>query len=80
LFSLGTEEGTKMSILNDPRVQKFGEDGYEVDTTDGPIRVLPNEAMGWGLYVGPRLDLVMTPAGPAIGYESAEDAVGAVLP
>jgi hypothetical protein len=66
------------SILDNPRVTRLGTSGYEVATDDGPIRVLPNEAMGWGLYVGPKLDLVFTSGGPAIGFDSAEDAIAAV--
>jgi len=69
-----------MTILNDPRVKPFGSSGgYEITTDDGSIQVLPNDALGWGLYVGTNLDLIMTGSGPAIGFESAEDAIGAVL-
>ncbi|GAA0494363.1 hypothetical protein Ade02nite_20370 [Paractinoplanes deccanensis] len=67
-----------MSILDDPCVQPFG-GGFEVTTDAGPVRVLPNEALGWGLYVGDRLNLVMTSSGPAIGFQSAEAAIEAVL-
>lgn len=70
------------SILDDPRVTRFGDSGgYEVTTDGGDMfRVLPNEAMGWGIYYGPNLDLLITQSGPAIGIGSAEEAIGALLP
>jgi hypothetical protein len=67
-----------MSILNDPRVTARS-DGYAISTDNGPIYALPNDALGWGLYHGPRLDMVMNLSGPAIGLASAEAAVEAVL-
>ncbi len=68
-----------MSILNDSRVKPFGVDGHEVTTDGDPVRVLPNKLMGWGLYTGDRLDVVFIDGAAAIGYESAEAAVEAVL-
>lgn len=67
------------SILNDPRVKPFGTDGHEVTTDNGVFQVLPSEALGWGLYVGPKLDMVFSSGGPVIGFESAEAVIEAVL-
>jgi hypothetical protein len=67
-------------MLDDPRVQPYGSDEHEVTTDSGDaVRVLPNDVMGWGLYTGERLELVLTEHGPAIGYASVEAAITAVL-
>nr|WP_221374460.1 hypothetical protein [Actinoplanes polyasparticus] len=68
-----------MSILSDSRVKPFGADGHEVTTDQGVFRILPNDALGWGIYTGEHLNLVMTESGPAIGFESAEAAIKALL-
>jgi hypothetical protein len=67
-----------MTILNDPWVTKSGV-GYTVNGTAGTVHVLPNEVLGWGLYAGEHLDLVITSDGPLIGYALVEDAVNTAL-
>ncbi len=67
-----------MSILNDPQVTEAG-DGYKVAATAGPMHVLPNDTLGWGVYSGPNGDLVTTTQGPLIGWTSAEPAVEAAF-
>jgi hypothetical protein len=68
-----------VSILDDPRVKPLGADGYQVATDTGIVNVLHSDMLGWGLYTGPRLEMVITGSGPAIGIVSAEAAIKAVL-
>jgi len=67
-----------VSILEDPWVTKSG-DGYEVATNAGLMRVLPNDALGWGVYAGDNLGLVTTGQGSLIGYATPEAAVEVAL-
>ncbi len=66
-------------MINDPRVARFGGDGYEVTTTKGVYRVLNAGVMGWGVYTGPNLDLAFTPAGALIGAADPEELIRMLL-
>lgn len=66
-------------MINDPRVTAFGGDGYEVTTSTGTFRVLNAGVMGWGVYTGSNLDLVVTDTGPAIGAADGDELVKALL-
>jgi hypothetical protein len=50
-------------------VQRFGADGYTVHRDGTDYRVLPNDAMGWGVFTGHHLNMV------GIGWTSAEAAI-----
>lgn len=67
-----------MTVLNDPRVEVCG-DGFTVSRDNNVFRVLPNEVLGWGIYRGAKLELVVDGNGPAIGYNSAAEAISVVL-
>ncbi len=68
-----------MSSYDDhPAVSGDG-NGFTVQRDGADYRVLPNEAMGWGIYTGPNLDLVFGDNGPAIGFGDADTAIGALL-
>lgn len=65
---------------DDPRVSGFGADGYTVSRDGTDFRVLPTEVFGWVVCTGPNLDFVAaTGGGFAIGFPTAEAAIGAVL-
>jgi hypothetical protein len=68
-----------MSVMDNPRVSQTGSDSYAVASDVGRIVVLPNEALGWGLYRGASLELVSDGSGFAIGFSSAEEAVEVAL-
>jgi hypothetical protein len=54
---------------NDRDVGRYGTDGYTVHRDGTNYRVLPNDAMGWGVFTGDRLDMVGN------GWASAEGAI-----
>lgn len=65
------------SYDRDPRVRREGK-GYVVTAGGTEYRVL-HSGLGWALYTGPNLDLVMTRGRPAAGYRDADAAIAAVL-
>lgn len=62
----------------DRRVHPAGR-GYTVTAGGTRYRVLPSQTLGWGIYTGPNLDLLPAPGGFAIGYQTADDAIGDLL-
>lgn len=60
-------------------VQPFGDGGFVVNIDGGPFYVLHTEPFNWTICWGSDLSFVMTDAGPAIGLESAEVAIAALL-
>lgn len=64
---------------NDPRVTRTGT-GFTVTTGDTDYRILPNDTLGWGIYTGPNLDLVIFDSGVlALGFHTADKAIKALI-
>ena len=68
-----------MPETSDPRVAARPNGGWDVTTGQGSYHVLHSDAMGWGIYTGPNLDLVFGSDGPAIGAARGEELVKALL-
>jgi hypothetical protein len=67
------------SVLDNPRVQQAGK-GYTVNVQGTAYRVLYSSTFRWVIYTGPNMDMAMLDSGrPAVGFASAEDAVGLLL-
>lgn len=65
---------------DDPRVSGYGSDGFSVSRDGTDYRVLPTGVFGWVVCTGPNLDFVAAADGGfAIGFASADDAIGAAL-
>jgi len=65
------------SYDRDPRVRR-DRNAYVVTAAGTEYHVL-HSGLGWALYTGPNLDLVMTRNGPAAGYRDADAAIAAIL-
>ncbi len=72
-------ERVQMRFEGHERVSRFGEHGWTVRVDGRDLRVLPNGAMGWGVYTGPNLEVAMVGGSPAVGYADVEELVGALL-
>jgi len=67
--------------VDDPRVTACGTGrGFAVAAHDTTFVVLPTDVFAWCIFTGPNLDLVPVEGGGfAIGYPTADDAIGALI-
>ncbi len=65
---------------SDPRIAARPNGGFDVTTRQGTYHVLDSGLLGWGVYHGPNLDMVLTDDDRlAIGAAHADDLIKALL-